>query len=59
MKTTIKILSLMLLLLTAIQSTFAQPEKQNILFIFIDDLGYKDLGCYGSTFIETPNVDKP
>jgi len=48
----------MLLLLTAIQSTFAQPEKQNILFIFIDDLGYKDLGCYGSTFIETPNVDK-
>jgi arylsulfatase A-like enzyme len=32
--------------------------KPNILFILIDDLGWRDLGCYGSTFYETPNVDK-
>ncbi len=32
--------------------------KPNILFILIDDLGYKDLGCYGSDFYETPNIDR-
>lgn len=30
----------------------------NIVFILIDDLGWKDLGCYGSTYYETPNIDK-
>ncbi len=29
----------------------------NILFILIDDMGWRDLGCYGSTFYETPNID--
>lgn len=32
--------------------------KPNFLFILVDDMGYKDLGCYGSTFYESPNVDK-
>ena len=31
---------------------------KNILFILCDDLGWKDLGCYGSTFYETPNLDR-
>ncbi len=30
----------------------------NIIFILIDDLGWKDLSCYGSEFYETPNIDK-
>ena len=30
----------------------------NIVFILIDDLGGRDLGCYGSTFYETPNLDR-
>ena len=29
----------------------------NILFVFADDLGRRDLGCYGSGFYETPHVD--
>jgi arylsulfatase len=29
----------------------------NVIFIYCDDLGYGDLGCYGST-IRTPNVDR-
>lgn len=33
-------------------------NKPNILFILVDDLGYRDLGVSGSTFYETPNVDK-
>lgn len=32
-------------------------SKPNLLFILIDDLGYKDLSSYGSTFYETPNID--
>jgi arylsulfatase A-like enzyme len=32
--------------------------KPNLLFILIDDLGWKDLGCYGSNFYETPNLDR-
>ncbi len=32
-------------------------NKPNILFFLIDDLGWKDLGCYGSEFYESPNLD--
>jgi arylsulfatase A-like enzyme len=33
-------------------------RKPNIVFILVDDLGWRDLGCFGSTFYETPNVDQ-
>jgi len=40
-------------------STTAQKnQKPNIIFIFADDLGYGDIGCYGQEKIETPNIDK-
>jgi arylsulfatase A-like enzyme len=32
-------------------------NKPNIIFILIDDLGWKDLSCYGSKFYETPAID--
>ena len=35
----------------------AQSGKPNIVFIFADDLGYADTGIYGSSVIETPNID--
>lgn len=30
----------------------------NIIVILIDDYGWRDLGCYGSSFYETPNLDR-
>ncbi|MBD3242702.1 MAG: sulfatase-like hydrolase/transferase [Chitinivibrionales bacterium] len=33
-------------------------DKPNILFILIDDMGWADIGCYGSSFYETPNLDR-
>lgn len=36
----------------------AQDKPVNVVFFLVDDLGWMDLGCYGSTFYETPHVDK-
>ena len=33
-------------------------SSPNIIFILVDDMGWIDLGCYGSTFHETPNIDQ-
>ena len=33
-------------------------EKPNIILIMADDLGYGDLGCYGSKLNSTPNIDR-
>lgn len=34
------------------------PRQPNVVFILADDLGWADLGCYGSRFYETPNLDR-
>ena len=33
------------------------PERPSFLFILVDDLGWTDLSCYGSSFHETPSCD--
>ena len=34
------------------------PPRPNIVFVLIDDMGWKDLASYGSDFYETPNLDR-
>jgi len=46
----------LLSLLLAGSTAFAQ-QKPNIVFILTDDMGWKDLGCYGNKYTETPNID--
>lgn len=36
----------------------AAPARPNFVFILADDLGWSDLGCYGSRFYETPQLDR-
>jgi arylsulfatase A-like enzyme len=35
----------------------ATADRPNVLLIMVDDLGFSDIGCYGSE-IQTPNIDK-
>jgi arylsulfatase A-like enzyme len=36
------------------------PDDQppNIVFFLVDDLGWRDVGCFGSSFYETPHIDR-
>ena len=52
-----KIFNALILLLISYTLT-AQDNKPNIIYIYADDLGYGELGCYGQTKIQTPNIDR-
>src|SRR5215831_9586795 len=55
----IRLLPLVLLLaLPAAGRQETPPARWNVVFILADDLGWRDLGCTGSTFYETPNIDR-
>ena len=51
------VLRFLLLLFVAAPARPVGARPPNIVFILADDLGQRDLACYGSTFYETPNVD--
>lgn len=49
--------SILILLITA-QCQKKNVTPPNIIFFFVDDMGWTDTGVYGSSFYETPNIDK-
>ncbi len=51
-----KIFKLLFILIISIGCSLNKP-KPNVIFILVDDLGWKDLGYSGSKFYETPNID--
>ena len=48
----------LLLLLNALSPATATAAPPNIVIIFIDDMGYGDIGPYGATKQKTPNLDR-
>lgn len=41
----------------ALESAGPEQAPPNVLVIMADDLGWRDLGCYGSPYFDTPNID--
>ncbi len=46
------------LFICLLNTSVTLAQKPNIIFIFADDLGYGEIGCYGQQKIETPNIDQ-
>lgn len=59
---TLRVLAIVGLFLSALSHSIAQSKDvgrpPNIVFFLVDDLGWTDVGCYGSEFYETPNIDR-
>ena len=53
-----KRLGLLTALLVGCVGQLAAASKPNVVLILADDLGWGDLGCYGNSFNETPNIDR-
>ena len=53
-----KKLIILLLFIYSCQNNIVDKEKPNVILIVADDLGWSDLSYMGSTYYETPNIDK-
>lgn len=60
MKSKLSLSSLLISSITLCSSgiTSAVDNPPNIIFIYADDLGYGDVGCYGATKVKTPHIDQ-
>jgi len=52
------ILAIFVAVLTGALAHAADKRPLNVVFILADDMGWADLGCTGSTFYETPRLDR-
>ena len=50
--------ALLILIFSSCTSVPSEDALPNIVIIFIDDEGYGDVGCFGATGYETPNLDR-
>lgn len=51
------LLTILVLALSGAQAQ-AQNRPPNVILILVDDLGWRDLGCQGSDYFQTPNIDR-
>ena len=45
-------------LLASVEPAVSAAEQPNFIFFITDDISWNDLGCYGNTFVRTPNLDR-
>lgn len=53
-----KSIARILFVLILFQGCKTEYPKPNFIFFLVDDLGYSDVGCFGSDYYETPNIDR-
>ena len=53
-----RFLTLIFSSLLLLGTLIAKTDTPNIVIIYVDDLGYGDLSCYGAKEVQTPNIDK-
>ncbi|MCB1062628.1 MAG: sulfatase [Verrucomicrobiae bacterium] len=52
------LLPLLTVLIAGAGSSLRGEEPLNVIVYFVDDMGWTDVGCFGSDFYETPNIDR-
>lgn len=57
-RTGLAVLALFLLGVSPADAASLPASRPNVVFLLADDLGQRDVGCYGSTFYETPHIDR-
>jgi len=55
---TVRMLAICATLSLIVCAQLHAAQKPNVVFFLVDDLGQRDLGCYGSEFYETPAIDQ-
>lgn len=53
-----RLTAFLLLLLALPVAAASSPKRMNVILFLIDDLGWRDLGCQGSAYYQTPNIDR-
>jgi N-acetylgalactosamine-6-sulfatase len=56
--TSLSVFACIISVLAPAASSSLAAEQPNIIFVFADDLGWGDLGCYGNNGVKTPNLDR-
>ena len=54
----VMILRILVLLVVGMGLVQGADRPPNVVIFLMDDLGYSDIGCFGSKDIRTPNMDK-
>src|SRR6188474_3070602 len=57
-KASFQVFAAFLVLCGMLSVAAAADRRPNTVFLFADDLGYGDVGCFGQTKIKTPNIDQ-
>lgn len=57
MKTTLRLLATVCLMLTRLSPSIVAAERPNLILFLVDDMGWMDCGVNGSTYYETPHID--
>lgn len=58
MKYLVSTLAALLAVLSIDAAPASEAQRPNVLVLFIDDMGYGDLSCFGNTKVATPNIDR-